>query len=106
MAFHTAQTVFLQKPGKTDYTTLTAYRLIALLNTLGKVLESIVSIRLKLVSEEHNLLLNTQFGVRLERSTSSALFSLIERIKLVKAYKLIPSLLALDVQKAFNNISH
>jgi hypothetical protein len=105
-AFHIAQTVFLQKPGKADYTTPKAYRPIALLNTLGKVLEAIVATRLKQVSEENNLLPNTQFGARPQRSTSSALFSLLERIKLAKAYKLIPSLLALDVQKAFDNVSH
>ena len=98
--------MFLQKPGKKDYTTLKAYRPIALLNTLGKVLESIIFIRLKLVSEEYDLLPNTQYGARPGRSTSSALFSLLERIKLVKAYKLIPSLLALDVQKVFDNVSH
>ena len=58
-AFHTAQTVFLQKPKKEDYTSPNAYRPIALLNTLGKLLESIVATRLRSISEENSLLPNS-----------------------------------------------
>jgi len=105
-AFHTAQTVFLQKPKKEDYTSLNAYRPIALLNTLGKLLESIVATRLRSISEENSLLPNSQYGARPNRSTTSALFILQERLRLAKSYSLVPSLLALDVQKAFDNVSH
>ena len=104
--FHKAQTIFLQKPGKTDYSSPKAYRPIALLNTLGKLLESIVAHRLREISEENSLLPNSQHGARPNRSTSSALFILKERLKLIKEYNLIPSILALDVQKAFDNVSH
>ncbi|KAJ5472153.1 hypothetical protein N7539_008722 [Penicillium diatomitis] len=36
-------TVVLRKPGKNDYTQPKAYRPIALLNTLGKVMETIIA---------------------------------------------------------------
>ena len=51
-----ATIVFLRKPGKSDYTNPAAYRPIALLNTLGKVLESIIATRLKDIAEKHSLL--------------------------------------------------
>jgi len=105
-AFHTATTVFLRKPGKKDYTDPAAYRPIALLNTLGKTLESIIATRLKDLAEGHRLLPDSQYGARPNRSTETALFQIIEKIKAIQSYGLIPSLLALDVQKAFDNVSH
>ena len=59
IAFHKAITVFLRKPGKGDYINLAAYRLIALLNTLGKALESIIATRLKDLAEKYSLLLDS-----------------------------------------------
>ena len=58
-AFHKAITVFIPKEGKKDYSNPSAYRPIALLNTLGKALESIVATRLKDILEKSNLLLET-----------------------------------------------
>jgi hypothetical protein len=106
IAFHKAVTVFLRKHGKGDYTDPAAYRPIALLSTLGKVLESIVSTRLRDLAETHTLLPDSQYGARPGRSTETALFQIIEKIRAVQSVNLIPSLLALDVQKAFDNVSH
>ena len=97
MAFHQAQTIFLPKPKKKNYLIPGAYRPIALLNTLGKLLESINARRLRDLAEENKLLPNTQHGARPERSISSALYILVEKLKLIKAYGLIPFILALDV---------
>jgi Reverse transcriptase (RNA-dependent DNA polymerase) len=104
--FHQAITVFIPKEGKSDYTKPSAYRPIALLNTLGKALESVIANRLKGVTEKFNLLPNTQHGARPMRSTESALFLLREKIKAILGYRRVPSLLTLDVQKAFDNVSH
>ena len=106
IAFHTAVTVFLRKPGKSDYTNPAAYRPIALLSTLGKVLESVVATRLKDLAETYNLLPDSQYGARPGRSTETALFQITEKIRAIQSFGLIPSLLALDVQKAFDNVSH
>ena len=98
--------MFLRKPGKSDYTDPAAYRPIALLNTLGKVLESIVATRLKDLAERNNLLPESQYGARPNRSTETALFQITEKIRAVQQYGLIPFILALDVQKAFDNVSY
>ena len=58
-AFHKAITVFIPKEGKKDYSNPSSYRPIALLNTLGKALESIVASRLKEIAEKNNLLPKT-----------------------------------------------
>ena len=44
--FKTSTTVVLKKPQREDYTKAKAYRPIALLNTLGKLLERIVADRI------------------------------------------------------------
>ena len=96
-AFHKAITVFIPKEGKKDYSNPSAYRPIALLNTLGKALERIVAFRLKDISEKSALLPKSQFGARPNRSTETALYLLRERILAIRALGKIPSLLALDV---------
>ena len=79
-AFRTAVTVVLRKPGKPDYSNPAAYRPIALLNTLGKVLETIVAGRVSVLAERHSLLPDEQYGARLGRSTEDALLNLQETI--------------------------
>jgi hypothetical protein len=51
--------VVLRKLQKPTYDVAKAYRPIALLNTLGKVLEKIVARRVSALAEEHDLLPNT-----------------------------------------------
>jgi hypothetical protein len=51
--------MMLKKLGKSDYTNPSVYRLIALLNTLGKVLEVVILNRIKFITKAHNLLLDT-----------------------------------------------
>ena len=78
--FHQAITVFIPKEGKKDHSNPSSYRPIALLNTLGKALESIVANRLKDTSEKSKLLPESQFRARPNRSTETALFLLREKI--------------------------
>jgi hypothetical protein len=49
----------LKKLGKSDYINLLVYRLITLLNTLGKVLEVVILNRIKFITKTYNLLLDT-----------------------------------------------
>ena len=67
------------------------------MSTLGKALESIIATRLKEISEKSNLLPETQFRARPNRSTETALYLLKDRIRAILALDKIPSLLALDV---------
>lgn len=104
----TACTVMLKKPGKGDYTSPSAYRPIALLNTLGKVLEAVISNRIKFIAETYNLLPDTQYGARTGRATETALQQITEKIHTIwgRGRKRVASLLSLDVSKAFDRVSH
>ena len=100
--------VVLQKLGKLDYSDLGAYWPIALLNTLGKMLESIVARCLSELVEAKRLLLATQFGARPRHSTEDALLNIQEEVRAIWVWylKKVVSLLSLDVSKAFDYVSH
>jgi hypothetical protein len=78
--FKRACTITLRKLGKLTYSDPGAWRPIALLNTIGKVIETLVAQRLSKVAEEHNLLPDTQMGARPGRSTKTALELLTRQI--------------------------
>lgn len=61
-------TVALPKPGKSDYTSIKAYRPIVLLNTLGKAMESVIATRLS-YHGENGALPNQVIGGRKLRAT-------------------------------------
>lgn len=106
--FRESITVTLRKPRKSDYGQLKSYRPVALLNTLGKVMESILARRLSYVVEKHNLLPSQHMGGRRGVSTEQAVHVLLERIH--TTWKLMPShvasVLFLDVSGAFDHVSH
>jgi hypothetical protein len=81
--FKQATTVILRKPEKADYTDPSAYRPIALLNTLGKTLEAVVSQRMRYLYEKHALLPQTQMRARSQRSVDTALGLLLDQIHAV-----------------------
>jgi hypothetical protein len=54
--FRESTTLALRKEGKKDYSLLGSYHLIALENTLAKVVEKVLTNRLSLATEEHSLL--------------------------------------------------
>ncbi|EDN04750.1 predicted protein [Histoplasma mississippiense (nom. inval.)] len=60
--FKEAKTVALRKPGKADYQTAGAWRPIALLDTIGKIVEAATAKRLRKIAEDHNLLPSQQRG--------------------------------------------
>ena len=107
--FKVAETVALRKPGKEDYTQVKSYRPVALLNTLGKVLEKMVARRLSELVERFSLLPETHMGGRKGVSTDHALHWLLERIHVEQYGKIergAVSILSLDVSGAFDNVSH
>ena len=104
--FRQSITVVLRKPGKDDYTQVKAYRPIALLNTIGKALEAVISCRLMYLADQDQLLPNTHLGGRKMASTEHAIHQLLTRIYQAWEQKQVASLLLLDVSGAFDNVSH
>ena len=62
--FKKTQTIVLCKLKKSDYIDLKTYQLIALLNIMNKVLESIMIKRLNDIIETHHMLFNAQMRAR------------------------------------------
>lgn len=106
--FRESTTVVLRKPGKDNYTVPKAYRPIALLNTIGKVMDAIIAKRLSYLAETYSLLPRTHIGGRKLKSVEHALHIIMETI--YEAWNTgkgkVASLLLLDVSGAFDNVSH
>ena len=62
--FKESMTIVLRKPNKSDYTKVKAYRPVALENTLGKVMESVVTEIICYLTETYELLPAYHFGGR------------------------------------------
>jgi len=106
-AFRHSVTVVLQKPNKSDYQQAKAYRSVALLNTLGKALESVIARRLSYMAETHQLLPKTLLGGQRMIFTEHTIHMLLEQIQGVwDSHTSVASLLMLDVSGAFDNVSH
>jgi endonuclease/exonuclease/phosphatase (EEP) superfamily protein YafD len=99
-----AKIVVLRKPGKSDYTSPSAYRPISLLNTLGKLLEAVVARRLSYYAEKRKLLPDTQFGGRPGRTTEQALLVLANAIDQAWLRGRVVTLIAFDLKGAFNGV--
>jgi hypothetical protein len=97
-------TVVLRKPGKPSYEQPKAYRPIALLNTIGKLLSSLIADDLSHFCETRGVLPRTQFGGRPARCTSDSMLLLTHSIKEAWRAKKVASVLFLDVQGAFPNV--
>jgi len=95
----------LKKPKKPDYSKPKAYRVISLLNCLGKVSERILAQRLSFLAETTSLLHNSQIGSRLYKSAIDAALVLQNEVEVNKANKLKTSVLFLDVKGAFDHVA-
>jgi hypothetical protein len=74
-------TVVLRKPDKPNYEVPKAYRPIALISTIAKVLTTLVAENISRLVEQHQLLPKTHFGGRPGRTTSDAIHYLVHKIK-------------------------
>jgi Reverse transcriptase (RNA-dependent DNA polymerase) len=95
----------LKKPKKPDYSKPKAYRVISLLNCLGKVSERILARRLSYLAETTTLLHHSQIGSRLCKSAIDTALLLQNEVEANKANKLKTSSLFLDVKGAFDHVS-
>ena len=96
-------TVVLRKPDKPNYELPKAYRPIALISTLAKVLTALVADNISKLVEQHNLLPKTHFGGRPGRTTTDAIHYLVHKVKSAWANNQVASILFLDVEGAFPN---
>ena len=99
----TFTTVVLCKPGKPRYDTLKAYRPIALLNTMWKVLAAIIADQLTYLMEKHQLLPSHHFGGRPGQTTMDTIQLVTHKIKNVWRQGNVTLVLFLDVEGAFPN---
>jgi len=91
------------KPGK-DPALPSSYRTISLLDTIGKLFEKILLVRILQVVKERGLLRDEQFGFRPEHSTSLQLARLVERITRNFGEKRLTGAVFLDVAKIFGSV--
>ena len=96
--------VILPKPNR-NMTLPKSYRVISLLNCLGKTAEKIVATRLSYLATTSDLLYYDQIGGRKQRSAIDAVLSLVHDVQLAKSQGLITSALFLDVKGAFDHVS-
>ena len=78
--FRKTHSITLKKSNKSNYSISKTYRLIALLNTLNKILEIIMTNKITYFAQKFKLLSDTQMKIRRNRSTKSVLKLFIEQI--------------------------
>lgn len=105
MCWRQATGAVLAKDGKLDYTVPKAYRIITLLNSLGKVSERILAQRLNYLAETTNLLDPSQIGGRLMKSAIDAALLLRNEVETNKAWKLKVTSLFVDVKGAYDHVA-
>lgn len=104
--FKHSTTVVIPKPGKATYRETKSYRPIALMNTIGKMLDSVIATRLQYYAENYQLLPRHHTGGRKATSCEHALHLLVEKVHTAWGRGEVASLLMLDVTGAFDNVSH
>lgn len=99
-----SKTIVIRKPGRPDYCVTKAYRPIALLDTLSKILSACVAESLVHGAELRDLLPMTQFGGHPGRTTTDALHLLINRVKTTWCRGDVMSIMFLEVKFAFPSV--
>ncbi|KAI9035708.1 uncharacterized protein KD926_002959 [Aspergillus affinis] len=104
--FQQSITVVLRKAAPRDYRIAKSYRPIALLNTLGKILEAAIATRIAYALEEHSLLPRGHLEGRKGISVDHLIQLLMDAIFDGWGRGQKVSMLLLDVAGAFDNVSH
>lgn len=104
-AWKTAKGVLLRKQGKPTYAVAKAYRVISLLNCLGKVVERAAATWIASYCETNDIFHQGQFGCRRGRGSSDAVAQLVSRVEYAWAKKRTSLTLLLDVKGAFDRVN-
>ena len=100
-----AQALIIPKPGKTNYTTMGAWRTLSLSSCWLKLLERAVHTHLLVDVKIDEHLDQNQYGFRAGRSTHEAIHHLVSRIESKLAEGEYALGYFLDIQGAFDNVS-
>lgn len=76
-----ARGILLEKGGKRDFGLLRSYRVIRLLNCMGKIVEKVVAEQLSHYCENYSKLHSVQMGGRKERSAIDAVAALVHTVQ-------------------------
>ena len=106
MWFKESLSVIIPKPNKPDYSISKAYRPIALLNTLGKLLTKILANRLQHDAAAFGLLHPGQFGGIQKHATIDAGLVLMDYVNKHRERGWHSSVCAIDVAQFFPSLSH
>jgi hypothetical protein len=103
-----ARMIVLKKPGKNSYESPNSWQPIALLKTIGKVIEKLVAKRIREAAEARQLIPPNQIGARAKHSTSTALELLTSMVHTVwkEGRSQVATLLSLDISGAFPTVVH
>jgi hypothetical protein len=104
-AWKEAKGVVIPKPKKPDYRVAKAYRVITLLNCLGKVVEKVAANAIAAECEHKWLLHDGQFGCRKRRSRIDAVGRLMKRVEEAWERGNTAADLLMDVKGAFPHVS-
>lgn len=88
------------------YRTPGGYRLIALLLTVGKVIELVVAKKATHATETNDLLPDEQIGNRAHRSTELAIRLVVAQVQKAWRQKATASLLQLGISGPYNTVNH
>jgi len=97
--------VALQKPNW-DYSKPHSYRLIQLLEVLGKTLERIQARRLAFFAAKYHLFPSTQYGGITGRSAQDAVLSIVHDIEVAWNHDQATTMLTFDITSFFDTIPH
>ncbi|KAF8698236.1 hypothetical protein AX14_001177 [Amanita brunnescens Koide BX004] len=104
--FSESTSVIIPKPKKADYTIPKAYRPIALLNTMGKLLTKIIAHRMQFDAAAFSLLHEGQCGGIQKHATIDAGLSLLDFINTNRERGWHVSVCAIDIAQFFPSINH
>ena len=103
--FKKLQITMLYKPGKPK-SEITSYRPLSLTSSFGKILEKIITNRVKDWCNKNDIINKQQNGFRSKRNTNGNLFKLTQSLKQNIKKGFVTSAIFLDVEKAFDQVRH
>src|SRR5438034_6051093 len=96
--------VVLRK-GNRKATISKSYRVVSLLNCMGKVAEKIIATRLSYIAETSDLLDSDQMSDRRQKSAIDAVMTLIHDIQVAKHENRVTSVLFMNIKEAYDHVS-
>ena len=103
--WRTSIAVALQKPNR-DYAKPRSYRLVQLLEVLGKTLERIQARRLSYFAAKYRLIPSSQYGGIASRSAQDAVISLVHDIEAAWNHDRATTMLTFDITGYYDSIPH